>query len=284
VWDERGLLTNSSTGMLEAETEDSIRVDLLELAVIRADLHLRQAAPADMPAAHRQALNLLNEARAWFGPSQALVREQRIHARALGLLDPEEAADPRPSSAWEHYDAGRSYLREGRLDLAAEEFRRSLKIRPQSFWPNFYEGLCSYRMGRFDDARAAFRACVTLEPAAAQCYYNRALVHEALGRRDDAVSDYSRAIELDPHMARAHLNRGILSYKSGRTSEAILDYQRTLDAALGQALKASTYYNLAIAHLSRGERTPAIAAQRKAVELGSLEAATLLSGPRGENR
>jgi serine/threonine protein kinase/tetratricopeptide (TPR) repeat protein len=267
IWDQRRRLVGSDRGR-----DRDVKADLLELAIVWTDLRVRLAPRQDAAAERRAALRCLDEAAAMFGPSPSLDRTRRAHARALGLaLDPPAAA-PAPSSAWEHYELGRSHLRSGEIAAAALEFRRALQHRPQDFWPNFYQGLCAYRLGEYEDACAAFRTCIALAPTAAECYYNRGLAEEALGRLDDAHADHGRALELDGDLAAPALNRGVLGYKAGRYGEAIADLHRALRGATDPAVVSRIHYNLALAYLAAGDRASARISGEKALGLGCEEA------------
>ena len=268
VWEEREGLIRPRDGVLAPETERQIRTDLLELAVVWADLRVRLASPDTADEARREALCVLDEADAAFGPSPALDRERRTYAHALGRADLSDGPGLAPQSAWEHYDLGRSYLRSGQIVRAAEEFRRTLDLRPQDFWANFYQGLCAYRLSRFEEAVAAFRTCIALAPDVAQCYYNRALATEALRQTDQARRDYSRALELDPGLSVAALNRGILAYKEGRHSEAIADLRRSLHSATDLETIGRIHYNLALAHRAQGDRDLALSSAEEAMARG----------------
>ena len=263
IWAKRDLLLKPEGVALDAELEQGIRTDLLELAIVWADLRVRLASKSAVNEALREARRLLDQAKATCGASPALNRERRAYAKALGEIGSFHEPDAPPRTAWEHYDLGRSYLRSGLTSEAAEEFQRTLELRPQDFWPNFYQGLCAYELGHFEDAVAAFRTCIALAPTTAECYYNRARAADALKHTSQAFSDYSRALELDPGLAVAALNRGMLSYKAGRTDDAIADFHRALLARPDSETVGRTHYSLALAHLAKGDRTSALASTKK---------------------
>jgi serine/threonine protein kinase/tetratricopeptide (TPR) repeat protein len=280
MWEERDRLLSSEAGALDPEVEQRIRTDLRELAVVWADLRVRLASKADAGEALREAIRVLDQAQASCGPSPSLNRERRAYARALGQPISTSGPDPAPRSAWEHYDLGRSYLRSEQVQEAATEFQRTLELEPQDFWSNFYQGHCAYHLGQFEDASAAFRTCIALSPKAAWCYHDRARAEEILGQVKQAFNDYSRAIELDPTLAAAALNRGILSYKAGRPEEAITDFQRALRAGPDPETAGRIHYNLALAHLARGDRKAALASAEEAVTSGYQKARDFRDGLR----
>jgi serine/threonine protein kinase/tetratricopeptide (TPR) repeat protein len=276
IWKERDLLLQPEEGWLDDQTQRAIRTDLLELAIVWADLRARLATGEEIALAKREALTILEQAAVICGPSAALNRQRRLLAQALGKPLSGLEPDLPPRSAWEHYDLGRHYLRMGQVEQAAEQFRLAVEAQPQDFWPNFYEGLSAYELGRFDDAAAAFRTCVSLAPTSAECYYNRALAVEALGHSKQAYSDYSRALALDPALALAALNRGILSYKEGRHDDAIADFQRALQSSAGSGKTGRIHYNLALTFLAKGDRSRARQSADAAAACGYLEVNTLL--------
>jgi Flp pilus assembly protein TadD len=276
IWREKDLLLGPGGESLDADTEEAIRTDLLELAVVWADLRVRLAADDGRDEALREAIEVLDQAEAACGHSPALSRERRTYARALGRIDRSPGPELAPQSAWEHYDLGRSYLRSGSLHEADAEFQRTLELRPQDFWPNFYQGLCAFRLGQFDVAAAAFRTCTALAPGTAECYFNRGMADEALGRSEVAYRDYSRALELEPGLMAAAMNRGILSYKAGRADAAVTDFQRALrSAGPDQRAIGRIHYNLALAHSARGDRMEARASAEAAIHAGYRDAREL---------
>jgi tetratricopeptide (TPR) repeat protein len=259
IWGEREFLLRpgDEAERLDPESEQRIKTDLLELAVVWADLRIRLAPPDEAPSARRDALRVLEEAEASFGSSPALDRQRLGLMPAPDRPAARDASAPALRSVWDHYDLGRSELRSGQVAAASEEFRRVLEERPQDFWSNFYQGLCAFRLQQFEEAVAAFRTCIALSPGAAACYYNRALAYESLGQGDRAFADYSHALALDPTLTAARLNRGILLYRQGRFRDAILEYQQALQATADPEALRRVHYNLALAYQAQGQHSAA---------------------------
>ncbi|HWE39958.1 MAG TPA: serine/threonine-protein kinase [Isosphaeraceae bacterium] len=276
AWSGRGVVLTRGAFATDSEARRQVRADLLDLAVVRADLHVRNATPAARDDARREALAMLDEAEDELGPSLALDRDRRTYAEALGLPAPGDLRRAAPATDWEHDALGRSYLRSGQFERAAAEFRAALALRPDDFWAYYHLGLCAFRLRRFDESLAAYTACVALEPLRADCYYNRALACDALGHADDAARDDTRALELDPNLAAAALNRGILAFKAGRHRDAAADFRRALDLSPAAALRGRALYNLALALRDQGDRPAAVDAAEKAVAAGNADARALL--------
>ncbi len=263
VWDTRELMMERAGCELEPATETQIKVDLLDLAVLWADVRVRTATGYQLEEARRDALRLLEEAESLFGPNLVLARESQAHAQALGRPALAQSAAVPPQTAWEHYSLGRFLMHSGTPAPAIAEFERAVDLQPQDFWPNFYQGVCAYRLGRYDDAVTAFRVCLALAPDSAECLYNRASAQAALGRTERALHDYSRALQIDPTLSAAALNRGVLHHQGTRYNEALDDFQRALDNG---ADSATVHYNMALAHLARKDRRAALNTLRRVFE------------------
>jgi tetratricopeptide (TPR) repeat protein len=182
-----------------------IRSDLLDLAILWADLHVQVATPDQIDQARREALQVFAEAEREFGTSIVLSRERQKVAAALGRDDlasqaAQQVAALTPQTAWEHYAIGRSLLRAGQEERAANQFRQAVDHDPQEFWPNFDLGICAYRQRQFETALAAFSACIAIRPDRAECYLNRGLAYQALDCGELAAHDFAAARQLDPSL------------------------------------------------------------------------------------
>jgi serine/threonine protein kinase/Tfp pilus assembly protein PilF len=275
IWQSRDILARPMNDRGDNNIRRSIVRDMLDVILFWVELRVRLASPADAAEARQEALRVVTEAEASFGPSPSLDRAQRECAEALGQVVASPTSAPAPESAWEHYDLGRLYLRAGKLELASEQFQLGLELRPQDFWLNFYQGLCSYRGRQFDEAVKAFHVCVALSPETAECYYNRALAHQALGNSRLALRDYSRALELNRTLMDAARNRGILLYKQGRLSEAATQLQQALGTASDQVVIGDIHYELALVDLARADRAGTLGHLKAAMERGHKSAANL---------
>lgn len=269
IWEARVAVLEQLGGIETVpEDQESIRTDLLDLAVIGADLHIRLA-PADAASvAHAEALRWLDEAEAQWGASAVLCRQRARVADALGRSDEAQAAEQRarglaPRTAWEHYALGRLLMRAGELPEADREFRLAMRLDPAGRWPCFYHGLCAFRRNDAQEARLAFSVCCALAPGVAEHFYNRALAQAALQRTAEALEDYGRALELDPGLAAASLNRGLLYLAGKRYAEALADLRRAADTG---ADPATVNHGLALVFLARGEVEQARAHARQALE------------------
>ena len=275
IWARRHQLLSPLAGDSDSSLDQQIRTDLLELVGVWADLTIRLTSQEGLRDSRFEILHLLDEAQANCGPSFTIDRLRR-------LLVGNQAARPQPEDRTRSQSPHRSITtwadpssRSKEFDRASKEFGLALDRRPQDFWPNFYAGHCAYRLERYSDAFAWFSVCIALDPQSAPSYFNRALAAKASGRTDQAFRDYTHALGLDPRLTNALLNRGILSYNSGRYLDAIADFRHAIDTASDPDTLGRVHYNLALAHLARGDRPSARISAEQAVAQGNEDARRL---------
>ncbi len=177
-------------------TDEQVRTDLLDVAVVLAHLGGGEEAEA-----------VLKVAEAELGRSPVLDQERR----ARGL--PVSPGGPAPETAWEHYAVGRCLLRRGDREGAARLLDRAVRKEPGGLWPNFYRGQCAYLDRRYAEAVKDFSVCVGAAPRQAAPYVNRGRAHAALGQKDAARADAQQALSLDKENVAA---RQLLAEVEGR--------------------------------------------------------------------
>lgn len=251
---------------LGPDAAERYQTDLLDLAILWADLRVRLTPRGESRKVGAEVSKLLDEAEARFGPSPVLTRERQVLAQRLGLPAP---AGPRdavqaPRTAWEHYALGRIELRAGNFQEAAVCFDLALRLRPRDLWPNFSKGVCAYHLKRYEDALAAFSTCLAVAPEAelARCVYNRGLAYAALGHTEQAFQDYSQALAADPKLAAAALNRGLLYGQKKQFTEAVTDLTQALACGADPAV---VHYNLALIHQEQRNRPAALLSVQQAL-------------------
>jgi tetratricopeptide (TPR) repeat protein len=262
-------------GDLKEEDRQSIRKDFFDLAVLRANLHVRLASKDEIRKAREASLHILEEAEATFGPSPVLQGEQKMLADALGLRkdrptpppDGHPAASPR--SAWEHCALGRSLLQSGDVQAAAMEFKKAVRLEPSSLWPNYYAGMCEFRLGHPEEAIQEFSVCIgaagqgTSRTVQAQILFNRALAFSDTNAEGKALEDYTRALELNPALGTAALNRGLVYFKLKKYQSAIED----LNSALAKGVSPVViHFNQALIYQAQNNREAALTSVHRVLE------------------
>jgi serine/threonine protein kinase len=258
-----------------ADLEPSARADLLDLAILGTDLRVRLAGD-QVVRAREECLEVLDRAESLLGPSPVLTNERGHLLRLLGRPERTRIGvqTPAPRTAWEYYALGRSFLRSGELDAAADYLEQAARMQPEGLWPNFYRGQCCYRQHRYREAVLSFSVCIGASPRVPACWFNRALSCAALGDVEQSVRDYQTAFRLDPSLAVAALNSGILHYEAGRYAAAETDLRSALKAG---ADPATVCFNLALVYRATHNRSAALESVAQALRHNprSVEAITL---------
>ncbi|MBI3836993.1 MAG: protein kinase [Planctomycetia bacterium] len=265
VWHAREQIAQLDAAASRPDIEHQLRTDLLDLALLWADLRIRLASAGQAEQARHKALELLDEAQQLCGPSPILELARHEYSAALGTSAPPIGSKlaPDPRTVWEHYAVGRWLFRSEKVEQAQKEFQQAIDLQANAFWPNFHLALCAYRLEHFDEALNAAYACVALSPKSAECFYNRALSHQALGHTEEALSDFSRASKLDPMLAVALLRRGMLLAELQRYSEATRDLETALTHG---AEPTAVYYQMALVQVAQQDQTAALKSLHQALQ------------------
>jgi serine/threonine protein kinase/Flp pilus assembly protein TadD len=269
LWEKREQIHRCLADQSTRGLANQIRSDLLDVAILWAQLRVRLATAGEAEEAHREAFDVLRQAENLLGASCVLYQERRIHALALGRKENAReaerlAAQMLPRTAWEHEALSRALLRAGEVKSALIELERALDLRPRSLWGHFCKGCCEYRLGRFDDAASSFSICLVLAPESAWCAHNRGLAHQAAGRLDRALTDQDRALRLDPGFAAAALSRAMLHYRANRHQEALADLRRAQSNGLDTA---ELHGRFALVHLALRNEPAARSSAQTALKL-----------------
>ena len=190
-----------------------------------------------------------------------------------------------------HKFRGDQAVQAGRLNDAAEAYRRAAAAEPASVSYRKSLGLTLYGLGRADEAARELEAALDLEPdlPAAQVPVERARLRYALGgiaanrgAAEDALRHFREAARLDPGYADAHLQIGNLLGAAGRLEEAAAAFGRAVaadpDAPAPRLQRATTLMDLgrfaeAVPELERYlELAPRDARARQLLELARREA------------
>lgn len=191
------------------------------------------------------------------------------------------------------------HFQQGKLEDAAREVKRSLRMAPEfadaifmlgiiesqrgktedairligsairknagrpSYHYNF--GVILHSAGRLQDAMKAYQVATGLKPDFAEAHSNLAGVLSELSRHVEALHAADRAIHVNPRLANAFANKGNALKGLGRYDEAITAYRRSL--ALSEKGSAEVFFNLGIVMEEAGRIREALDAYHQATQI-----------------
>ncbi len=119
-----------------------------------------------------------------------------------------------------HSGLGQIYWREGKLDLAASEFRRELSYYPTDPVSNCLLGEILRKQNHPAEAVPHLQAAAAANPKYKEAFFEWGKCELVLDRPADAVAPLRSAIELDPNYIQAHYALGTALRKLGSSGEA----------------------------------------------------------------
>jgi tetratricopeptide (TPR) repeat protein len=151
---------------------------------------------------------------------------EQFYTRALGLLKVPA------SRLWTiYYARGVSRERQGKWQLAEEDFFEALKLKPEQPYVLNYLGYSWLEQGRnMDDAMDMIRRAVEQRPNDGFIVDSLGWAYYRLGDYDQAVEHLERAVELDPTDPTINDHLGDAFWKVGRRTEARFQWQHALDS------------------------------------------------------
>ena len=187
---------------------------------------------------------------------RAALGEDPEDVEALSLLAVACGAQGRDEEAVAHLDRaargrpdperlcnlGAALSRVGRLDAAADAFRRALQIDPGYADAHRNDGVCRLRAGDEAGAEDRFREALRLRPDYPEALYNLLALLRRQERYPEAVEVADRLVRLRPADPAARAEMGIVLQRAGRLADAV--------ACHAEAVRLQP--DFAVAHLNRG--------------------------------
>jgi Flp pilus assembly protein TadD len=131
----------------------------------------------------------------------------------------------------EALETGIAHHQEGRLEEAAEIYRRILETAPSEARAWHLLGLVARQWGELDLAVQYMGRAVELNPGFAEAHSNLGDAWQQWGELARAEVCFRRAVELKPQFVEAHYNLGNVLKQGGRLEEAEGSYRRVLELA-----------------------------------------------------
>jgi serine/threonine protein kinase/lipopolysaccharide biosynthesis regulator YciM len=175
-----------------------------------------------------------------------------------------------PANVEAPYLLGMEYIRQGKKDLAQQEYLQIKDKKPvelgQQLFAAIYppstpqiknarellvRGMAYYKAQNYTQAEAALKESVNLNPQEAVAYSYLGLTYAGLNRLPEAIGAYRQAINLKADFSEAYLNLGAAYEKSEKPEDAIEAWKASIrhKPDLWEA-----YYNLAAIYWRRGQK------------------------------
>jgi protein O-GlcNAc transferase len=164
--------------------------------------------------------------------SEALKNQGNAHLNNGRLEDAAEcyrraiARNPRYAEAYNNL--GYIFEVQGNLDEAETSYRRALQIKSYLVEAHYNLGNILQYLGRLDEAEASYKRALQIKPDYAEVHSALGMTLNDLGRLDEAEASYKRALKVKPDYVEAHSNLGNALQELGQLDEAVASYRRAL--------------------------------------------------------
>ncbi|MCC6538369.1 MAG: tetratricopeptide repeat protein [Bryobacterales bacterium] len=138
------------------------------------------------------------------------------------------ALDPAHAEAWRNW--GLLEAEAGCWEPAARALARAIALEPDAV-AAYRLGVALARLGRLEEAAEAYRRALALDGSLAEAWNNLGHVTAQQGRPEEALAPLAEALKHRPDYVEARYNLGVTLQSLGRIAEAREAYQTVLAAA-----------------------------------------------------
>ncbi len=302
--EESSSSSNSSSEASSSSQSASIKMDCVRAGKLLADgVKLGDGSKAE-EALYRQAMQLCPDmAEVYHNLGVNLYRQSMIPEAVQQLEKAVELKD----DVSIRLSLGLARMAAGSLDLAAEDFNKTLEKSPDNIRALQGLAIIYERQGKNQDAVTILNRAKTAEPSNSLTLYNLGVLYSRIGDVDSAIKNWSAALSADPGnfqlaflLGQAYLQTGKLmeaesalkkanSLKSDKTEvysllAQLYQKQNDLDKAelsLKKALalddkNAGAWTNLGIVQLEKRQEAKAIESAEQALKIDSTSVQALM--------
>jgi len=173
-----------------------------------------------------------------------------------------------PLSVEEHNKLGGIYESQGKLDLAAQQYRDALKIEPRSISSLLHLGDVSFRTKNYSEAESAYKKAIKLQPGNGDIYNNLCWVYLDQNAKIEKAEDLIKtALSMTPEHRPYYLDTwGMVLLRLGRIAEAIKVIEEAIRLLPKDNVEylAEAYLHLAEAYRIAGDTMNAREAEQTA--------------------
>lgn len=198
------------------------------------------------------------------GKSWLMIGGGLLAAVAFGLL---AAFLLRPDSYMQHLEQGEVLMREGKFDLARDEFRLAESEDPGRSQAYLYLARSYGMEGRWQEAGKIYSKYLAIDSNDAVAYYERANTYYEQGKFQDAIADAEKAMGLDKQLAEPYLVKARSLVGMGKHAQAVRICDRVLSLPIATLQESEAYALRGDAFMKQRNFQQAIADYSKAIEV-----------------
>ncbi|MDY7093143.1 MAG: tetratricopeptide repeat protein [Acidobacteriota bacterium] len=139
----------------------------------------------------------------------------------LAVEQYEKSLEIEPDNAKTLVNYGNALLQTGRFEEAAERFERSLELAPERAEAHNGLAVARWQLGQREEGLAAFQRALELRPDYRDAHFNLGMAYLQAEQLEEAESHLKSAVRLDPDYARAQAQLGVVLARQGRSAEAV---------------------------------------------------------------
>ena len=121
---------------------------------------------------------------------------------------------------------GACYAGMGMLDVAVQNYSKSISIKPDYSKAHFNLGSAFQELGKLKDSVKSYENSIVFEYENAQAHNNLAIVYRELNQLEEAEKSCLKAIELNPNYAEAYASLSMISYSNGDKNSALKNIEK----------------------------------------------------------
>lgn len=148
-----------------------------------------------------------------------------------------------------HNNLGEVYWKQGRKQLAEQEWRTAEKLAPDTDYVLANLGLVLTDQGRYSEAIADLNRAIQIRPKASGNHVDLGMTYHELGSLKDAEREFETAVRLSPLSVLARQQLGEVYFDEGRYAEAETQFR----ASLSSQPTLDAWFSLGLARWRQGD-------------------------------
>ena len=128
-----------------------------------------------------------------------------------------------------HNNLGMSYISQGQVDQAIEQYQKAIEIDGNAPLTHFNLGAAFAQSGELGPAIGEYQKALQLQPDYLQARNNLGDALLRTGQTDAAIDQFQEALKLSPQSTMLRNNLAFIFLRNGRVSEAVDEFQQVLE-------------------------------------------------------